>query len=83
MNGTRVCSALGLFILEFIQLTQHIDRNPDMVIRKSINGMGVMQQNVCIKNVVLDACFTPIERIRQTRPTCLFDRFLKEAGLIF
>ncbi len=54
-----------------------------MVIRESINGVGVMQQNVCIKNVVLDACSTPIKRIRQTRLTWLFNRLLKQSGLIF
>ena len=83
MHRSGVCSPFSLFVLEFIEFAQNIDRNPDMVIRESINRVGVMQQNVGIKNVVLDACSTPIKRIRQTRLTWLFNRLLKQSGLIF
>ena len=67
MHRSGVCSSFSLFVLEFIQLAQNIDRDPDMVIREPINGMRVMQQNVRIQNIVLDAGSGPVWRVRRTR----------------
>jgi hypothetical protein len=54
VNGAGIGSALGLFVLKLVGFAEHIDRDPDVVIGKSINGMGIMQQYVRIKNVILD-----------------------------
>ena len=54
MNRTSVRSSLGLFVLELVCLAEHVDRNPDVIIGEPIDGMGIMQQNIGIKNVVLD-----------------------------
>ena len=42
-----------------------------MVIREPIHGMGVVQQNIRIKNIVFDACPVAIKRVRRyaTRET--------------
>jgi len=61
MDGSSVGTAFVLLVFEFVQFTQHVDRDPDMIIREPINGMGVMQQNVRIQNIVLDVCSTAIE----------------------
>jgi hypothetical protein len=42
VNGASVGATLSLFILELIHFTEHLDRNPDMIIGKPIDGMGVV-----------------------------------------
>jgi hypothetical protein len=54
VNRAGIGSSLGLFILKLVGFAEHIDGDPDVVIGKSINGMGIMQQYVRIKNVILD-----------------------------
>ena len=74
-----VCSPLGLFVLELVGLTEHVDRDPNVIIGKSIDGMGIMQQNIGIKNIVLDLAGMTVPR------TGLYNgwpgRFLKEPRL--
>ena len=54
-----------------------------MVIREPVNGMRVMQQNVRIENIVLDAGSGAVERVGLTRSARLLGRFLKQSGLLF
>ncbi len=63
MHGSGVCSSFGLFVLEFIELAQDIDWDPDMVVGEPVNGMRVMQQNVRIENIVLDASSGAVLRV--------------------
>jgi hypothetical protein len=54
MDGPSVGAALSLFILELIHFAEHLDRNPDMIVGKPIDGMRVMQQDISIENVVFN-----------------------------
>src|ERR1700757_3587621 len=53
-----------------------------MVIRESVDGVRVMQQNVRIENVVLDTRSSAVEWFRRRRSARLFGRVLKQSGLI-
>ena len=63
VHRSGVRSAFVLFVLELVQLAQDVDRDPNMIIRESVNGMGIVEQNIRIKNVVLDRCPVPVERL--------------------
>ena len=52
-----------------------------MVIRESIDAVGVMEQYIRVENVILHAC--SVEWFRQTRPVGLFSRLLEQSGLFF
>ena len=60
MDGASVRSPLGLFVLEFVSLAEHIDGDPNVIFGKSIDGMGIMQENIGIKNIVLDLAAMPV-----------------------
>ena len=52
-----------------------------MVIRESIDAVGVMEQYIRVENVILSAC--SVEWFRQARPVGLFSRLLEQSGLVF
>ena len=83
MHGSGVGTAFVLFVFEVVQFALHVDRDPDMIIGEPINGMGIVQQNISIQNIVLDACSVAIQRFRCAGKARLFGRFLKQSGLIF
>ena len=83
MHGSRICTPFRLLILELVKFAQNIDRNPDMVVRESINGMRIMQEDVCINDIILDAGLAPIGRLRRTPAVALLRRIVKKPGLIF
>src|SRR5260221_12527438 len=60
MDGPGVGAALSLFVLEFVHFAEHLDRNPDMVVGKPIDRMGVVQQDVGIENVILNMAATTV-----------------------
>ena len=62
MDRPSVCAPLGLFVLELVGFAEHVDRDPNVIIGKPIDGMGIMQQNIGIKNVILDLAAMPIPR---------------------
>jgi hypothetical protein len=62
VDRTSVCSPFGLFVLELVGLAEHVDRDPDVIVGKPIHGMGIMQQNIGIKNVVLDLAAMTVPR---------------------
>src|SRR6516164_1035425 len=83
MHGSRICTPFRLLIVELVKFAQNIDRNPDMVVRESINGMRIMQEDVCINDIILDAGLAPIGRLRRTPAVALLRRIVKKPGLIF
>ena len=83
MHGSRICAPFRLLILEFVKFAQNIDRNPNMVVRKPIDGMRVMQEDVCINDIILDTGLAPIGRLRRTQAVALLRRIVKKPGLIF
>ena len=54
-----------------------------MVVREPVNGEGIVQQDIRIKDVVLDVGPVAIDRIRGKQSSGLFNRFLEQSGLIF
>jgi hypothetical protein len=60
MDSPSIGAALRLFVLEFVHFAEHFDRNPDMIVGKPIDGMGVVQQDIRIKNIILNEAATPV-----------------------
>ena len=83
MHGSRICTPFRLFILELVKFAQNIDRNPDMIVREPINGMRVVQEDVGIKNIILDAGLASVGGLRRTQAVTLLRRIVKKPGLIF
>ena len=54
-----------------------------MVVCESINGMRVMQKDVCINDIILDAGVAPIGRLGRPQAVALLRRIMKKPGLIF
>ena len=50
MNLARIGPALGHFIFEFVELTQYIDRDADIMLGKAMDAGGVMKEHVGIED---------------------------------
>ena len=83
MDCPRICASFRLFILELVQFAQDVDWDPNMVVRKSIHRMWVVQQDVCINHVIFDARLAAIGWLRHARVTDVLSRIVKKPGLIF
>src|ERR1700747_1835299 len=81
MDCPGVGVALSLFVLEFVHFAEHLDRNPDVIVGKPIDGMGVVQQDIGIENVILNVTATTVPRWsgKNDRRT----GFVKQPRLIF
>ena len=53
MHGPRIRSTLGLLVLEFVQLRQDIDRNPDMIVVEPLDAVRVVEQNIGVEDEIL------------------------------
>ncbi len=71
MHGAGIGAALGLFVLEFVELAEDIDGNPDVVVRKALDAGGIVQQDVRVENVIFP---------RGCEPARLLELFLFCAG---
>ena len=52
MDGPRVRSALGLFVLEFVELGEDIDRNPNVIVVKTLDAVRVVKQDVGVEDEI-------------------------------
>ena len=52
-DGARVLAQLGGFPLEPVNLLDDLDRQEDIVLLEVEQGIGVMEQDIGVKNVVL------------------------------
>ena len=53
MHGAGIGPALGLLVLEFVELGQDLDRDPDVVILEALEGKRVVEQDVGIQDEIL------------------------------
>jgi hypothetical protein len=54
MDGAGICAALGLLVLEFIELGEDLHGDPDMVFLETLEGEGIVEEDVGIEDEVLD-----------------------------
>ncbi len=52
MDGTRICAALRLLVLEAVELGKNFDGNKNMVVFESIETVWVVKENVGIENKI-------------------------------
>ena len=52
-NRSRILPQLGGFALEAIDFFNHLDRQQDIILLKAEQRIGIVQQHVGIKNIVL------------------------------
>jgi hypothetical protein len=52
-----------------------------MVVGESVDAVGVMEQDVGVENIILNA--GSVQWFRQARPVGLFSRLLEQSGLLF
>ena len=56
MDGAGIGSALGLLVLEFIELREDFHGDPDVVFLETLEGEGIVEEDVGIEDEVLDGC---------------------------
>ena len=54
-NRAGVAAQLGGFALEPVNLLDHLDGDEDMIVREIKNGVGIVEEDIGIKNVVFHA----------------------------
>ena len=52
MHRAGVGAAFGLLVLEFIELAQDIDGNPDVVLREALDAGRVVQEDIRVEDVI-------------------------------
>ena len=55
MDGAGIGAALGLLVLEFIELGEDLHGDPDMVFLETLEGEGIVEEDVGIEDEVFDA----------------------------
>jgi hypothetical protein len=53
VDGAGIGAALGLLVLELVHLTEHLDRNEDMVVLEPVQAVRVVKENIRVDNEVL------------------------------
>ena len=59
MRLPRIRSTLALLVLEIVQLGEHIHRNENMVVFKTIQTIRVVQKNICVQDEVFHGSCRP------------------------
>ena len=71
VDGAGIGAAFGLLVLEFVHLTEDLDRNEDMVVLKAVQAIRVMEQHIRIEDEVLHCARVLFEFLFAAARPCL------------